>query len=162
FAAAAPWAAAQDATVVQLYGTLSVKKADGSVKILSQRSQVDSGDTLSTAQGSYALVRFRDGAQVLLKPGTAVRIDAFRFSDDKPQDDLFTYSLLHGGVRAAGGTVARRSSGKYSLAAANVGVRGKTFSVDDCVNARGEQCATLDAAVYVAVSDGDAVVGNAQ
>ena len=159
-AAAAPWAAAQDATVVQLYGTLSVRKADGSVRILSQRSQVASGDTLSTAQDSYALIRFRDGAQVLLKPATAVRIDAFSFAADKPQNDLFTYSLLHGGLRAASGTVARRSSGKYQLATATVGVRGKTFSVEDCVNERGEQCATLDAAVYVAVSDGDAVVGN--
>jgi hypothetical protein len=159
-AAAAPFAAAQDATVVQLQGTLSVRKADGSVRILSQRSQVESGDTLSTAQDSYALVRFRDGAQVLLKPGTAVRIDSFRFSDDKPQDDLFTYSLLHGGLRAASGTVGKRSSGKYQLATATVGVRGKTFSVDDCVNARGEQCAALDAAVYVSVADGDAVVVN--
>lgn len=153
-------AAAQDATVLRLHGTLSVKKADGSVRILAQRSQVESGDTLSTAQGSYALIRFRDGAQLLLKPGTAVKIDAFRFSDDKPQDDLFSYSLLHGGLRASSGTVGKRSAGKYSLATANGGVRGQTFSVDDCVTERGEQCAALGRAVYVAVNDGDAVVSN--
>ena len=160
--AAAPWAAAQDATVVRLYGTLSVRKADGSVKILSLRSPVSSGETLSTAQDSYALIRFRDGAQVLLKPGSAVRIDAFSYSADKPQDDLFSYSLLHGGLRAASGAVGKRSAAKYQLATATVGVRGKTFSVEDCVNERGEQCATLEKAVYVAVADGDAVVGNAQ
>ena len=159
-ALAAPAALAQDASVARLYGTLSVRKADGSLRILAQSSHVESGDTLSTAPDSYALVRFRDGAQVLLKPGTAVRIDSFRFSADKPQDDLFTYSLLHGGVRAVSGTVGKRSAAKYTLATATVGVRGKTFSVDDCVNERGERCATLDAAVYVAVSDGDAVVVN--
>jgi len=158
--AAAPLAAAQDAAVVRIHGTLSVKKADGSVRILSQNSQVASGDTLSTAQGSYALVRFRDGAQVLLKPGTAVRIDSFNFADDKPQDDLFTYSLLHGGVRAATGEIGRRSSSKYTLATATVGVRGKTFSVDDCVSERGDACAQRDRAIYVQVTDGDATVSN--
>jgi len=158
--AAASLASAQDATVTQLHGTLSAKKADGSLRILSQRSQVASGDTLSTAQDSYALLRFRDGALVLLKPGTVVRIDAFSYAAEKPQDDLFTYTLLHGGVRAVTGTVGKRSSAKYSLATATMDVRGKTFSVDDCVTERGEQCASLGAAVYVAVNDGDAVVSN--
>jgi len=133
--------AAQDASVAQLQGTLSVRKADGSVRILSQRSQIESGDTISTAQGSYALIRFRDGAQVLLRPGSAVRIDSYSFSADRPQDDLFTYSLLHGGLRASTGTIGRRSASKHTLATATVGVRGKTFSVEDCVSERGEQCA---------------------
>ena len=161
-AAAAPLAAAQDATVERLQGTLSARKADGSARILSLRSQIQSGDTISTAQGSYALIRFRDGAQVLLKPGTAVRIDSFSFSDDKPQDDLFSYSLLHGGVRAATGTIGRRSSSKYQLATATVGVRGKTVNVDDCLSERSEQCAQLDRAIYVQVTDGDATVSNAK
>jgi hypothetical protein len=131
-----------------------------SPRILSLRSQIHSGDTISTAQGSYALIRFRDGAQVLLKPGTAVRIDSFSFSDDKPQDDLFSYSLLHGGVRAATGTIGRRSSSKYQLATATVGVRGKTVNVDDCLSERGDACAQLDRAIYVQVTDGDATVSN--
>jgi hypothetical protein len=139
-----------------------VKKADGSARILSQGSQVASGDTLSTAQGSYALVRFRDGAQVLLKPGTAVKIDSYSFSDDKPQEDLFTYSLLHGGLRASSGTIGRRSSAKYTLATASGGVRGQTFAVEDCVTGGGEQCATRERAIYVQVMDGNAAVGNAQ
>ena len=159
---AASLAAAQDASVAQLYGTVSVKKADGTVRILSRHSQIGSGDTISTERDSYALIRFRDGAQVLLKPGTAVRLDTFSFSESKPQDDLFTYSLLHGGLRAATGTIGRRSSSKYQLATATVGVSGKTFSVDDCVSERAADCARLDAAVYVAVSDGDATVSNRQ
>jgi hypothetical protein len=153
---------AQDASVAQLYGTVSVKKADGTVRILSRHSQIGSGDTITTERDSYALVLFRDGAQVLLKPGTAVRLDTFRFSDSKPQDDLFTYSLLHGGLRAATGTIGKRSSSKYQLATATVGVSGKTFSVDDCVSERAADCARLDAAVYVAVADGDATVTNRQ
>jgi len=161
-AAGATSALAQDASVAQLYGTVSVKKTDGTVRILSRHSQVASGDTISTERDSYALIRFRDGAQVLLKPCTAVRLDTFRFSESKPQEDLFTYSLLHGGLRAASGTIGRRSSSKYQLATATVGVSGKTFSVDDCVTERAADCARLDAAVYVAVADGDATVSNSQ
>jgi hypothetical protein len=160
--AAAPLAAAQDATILRLHGTLSVKKADGSVRILSQRSHVDSGDTLTTAQGSYALVRFRDGAQLLLRPDTAVKIDAFHFSDDKPQDDLFSYSLLHGGLRASAGTVGKRSTAKYQLATATGAVRGQTFSVEDCISERGDACAARERAIYVQVMDGNATVGNAR
>ena len=159
---AASFALAQDASVAQLHGTVSVKKADGTVRILSRHSQVGSGDTISTERDSYALIRFRDGAPVLLKPGTAVRLDTFSFSESKPQDDLFTYSLLHGGLRAATGTIGRRSGSKYQLATATVGVSGKTFSVDDCVSERAAGCARLDAAVYVAVADGDVTVSNSQ
>jgi hypothetical protein len=64
-AASVTCAMAQDASVAQFYGTVSVKKADGTVRILSRHSQVGSGDTFSTERDSYALIRFRDGALFL-------------------------------------------------------------------------------------------------
>ena len=50
--------------VSQLSGTLSVRKADGSVRILSQKSQIQPGDTVNTQRDSYAQIRFPDGSQV--------------------------------------------------------------------------------------------------
>jgi hypothetical protein len=44
-ASGAAWA--NSGTVAQLSGTLSVVKADGSVRILSQKSEVVSGDTVN-------------------------------------------------------------------------------------------------------------------
>jgi len=166
-AAAHTAALASNATVTHLSGTLSVKKADGSVRILSQKSQVESGDTINTEKDSYAQIKFSDGAQVTLKPNTAVKIDNFSFSESKPQEDSFLYSLVKGGLRAVTGIVGKRSKDKYQLgtATATIGIRGTTFSADDCVTDReqhGSDCARLDAAVYVGVADGEVVVRNGQ
>ncbi|HEY3231576.1 MAG TPA: FecR family protein [Roseiflexaceae bacterium] len=160
-AASAAFAAGQ---VTQLAGTLSVRKADGSVRILSQRSQVENGDTVNTERDSYAQIRFDDGAQITLKPNTAVKIENFKFAEDKPQEDSFLYSLVKGGLRAVTGIVGKRSKDKYELgtATATIGIRGTTFSADDCTGNREADCARLDAAVYIGVADGDVVVRNGQ
>jgi hypothetical protein len=163
-AAASSGAWASTGTVTHLSGTLSVKKADGSVRILSQKSEIRSGDTLNTERDSYAQIKFSDGGQVTLKPGTSVRIDDFRFSEEKPQDDSFVFGLLKGGLRAVTGLVGKRNKDKYQLgtATATIGIRGTTFSADDCVNFREAECGRLEPAVYVGVADGEIVVRNSQ
>lgn len=164
FAAVSTAALASNATVTQLSGTMSVKKPDGSVRILSQKSKIESGDTINTEHDSYAQIRFSDGAQLTLKPNTAVKIENFNFSEEKPQDDSFLYSLFKGGLRAVTGIVGKRSKDKYQLGTqtATIGIRGTTFSADDCADKRDGDCARLDAAVYVGVADGEIVVRNGQ
>jgi hypothetical protein len=159
----APAAFAADGTVAQLAGTLSVKRPDGTVRILSRDSEIREGDTLSTERDSYAQLRFADGGRVTLKPNTAVRLDQFRFVQERPQEDRFAVRLLKGGLRAVTGGIGRRSQDKYEMVTetATVGVRGTTFSVDDCLTDRGgDDCARLEPAVYVSVSDGEIVVRN--
>ena len=138
FAAVSATALASNATVTQLSGTLSVKKPDGSVRILSQKSKIESGDTINTQQDSYAQIRFSDGGQLTLKPNTAVKIENFKFAEEKPAEDSFVYSLLKGGLRAVTGIVGKRSRDKYELgtATATIGIRGTTLAADDCVNNR--------------------------
>lgn len=166
FAAFAAVAHANTGTVTQLSGTLSVKKADGSVRILSQKSQVDSGDTVNTERDSYAQIRFSDGGQLTLKPNTTVKIQSFRFAEDRPQDDSFVYALLKGGVRAVTGLLGKRSRDKYELetSTATIGIRGTTLTADDCLNGRESRtdCARLDPGVYVGVADGEVIVRNGQ
>ena len=153
-------AAANTGQISQLSGTLSVRKADGSVRILSQKSTVESGDTINTERDSYAQIKFSDGAQVTLKPNTSVKLDNFKFAEDKPQNDSFLYSLVKGGLRAVTGIVGKRNKDAYRLgtATATIGIRGTTFSADDCASTREGDCARLDAAVYVGVADGEVVV----
>src|SRR5512141_404295 len=67
-------ALANTGTVTQLSGTLSVQKSDGSVRILSQKSEVVSGDTVNTQKDSYAQIKFSDGGMITLKPNTSVKI----------------------------------------------------------------------------------------
>lgn len=155
---------ASSGTITQLSGTLSVRKADGSVRILSQRSTIESGDTVNTERESFAQIRFTDGGQVTLKPSSSVKIESFKFSEEKPQEDSFLYSLVKGGLRAVTGIVGKRSKDKYQLgtATATIGIRGTTLSADDCLNNRTGDCTRLDAAVYVGVADGEVIVRNGQ
>jgi hypothetical protein len=157
-------ALANSGTVTQLSGTLSVKKADGSVRILSQKSSVDTGDTLNTERDSYAQIKFSDGGQLTLKPNTTVKIESFRFAEERPQDDSFVYGLLKGGLRAVTGLVGKRSKENYQLetATATIGIRGTTLTADDCLNNRSGDCQRLDAGVYVGVADGEVIVRNGQ
>lgn len=152
--------------VTQISGTLSVRKADGSIRILSQRSRIEAGDTVNTERDSYAQIKFSDGGQITLKPNTAVKIQEFKFAQESPEEDSFIYRLLKGGLRAVTGIVGKRSKEKYELetATATVGIRGTTFSADDCVSNReqNEDCARLDPAVYIGVADGEIVLRNGQ
>ena len=116
-------------------------------------------------QHADAIVLEADGGQITLKPGTAVKLDSFNYSADKPQEDRFLFSLLKGGLRAVTGLVGKRNRDRYLMntATATVGIRGTTFSVDDCVSERGDaDCARLAPAVFVSVSDGEIVVRNDQ
>ena len=101
-------ALANTGTVAQLSGTLSVVKADGSVRILSQKSEVVSGDTVNTQKDSYAQIKFTDGGSITLKPNTSVKIQQFRFKQEEPKEDSFVFGLVKGGLRAVTGLVGKR------------------------------------------------------
>jgi len=165
-AAAAAAAYANSGNVSQLSGTLSVKKPDGSVRILAQKSEIQSGDTLNTQKDSYAQIKFADGGQITLKPNTSVKIERFNFVESEPKQDGFLYSLVKGGLRAVTGLVGKRGDpDAYTLATetATIGIRGTSFSADDCTGpAAGEgPCKRLEPAVYVSVTDGEIVATNA-
>ena len=156
---------ANSGNVSQLSGTLSVKKADGSVRILSHKSEIQSGDTINTQKDSYAQIKFSDGAQITLKPNTSVKIERFNFVESEPQQDSFLYSLVKGGLRAVSGLVGKRGDPeafKMGTETATIGIRGTSFGADDCTGpAAGEgPCKGLEPAVYVSVTDGEIVATN--
>ena len=158
-AAGTTCAYANTGTVTHVAGTLSAKKADGTTRVLSPRSEVATGDTVSTERESHAQIRFGDGAQVTLKPSSSFRIDNFAFAKEKPKEDSFVTSVLAGGLRIVTGLVGSRSRSKFqmSTATATIGIRGTTFSTHDCI---ASACAGLKPAVYVGVSNGSILVRN--
>jgi hypothetical protein len=158
-AAGATGVFANTGTVSHVAGILSAKKADGSTRVLSARSQVGTGDTLSTEKESHAQINFSDGAQVTLKPSSSFRVDNFAFAKESPKDDSFATTVLQGGLRMVTGLVGSRSRGKFQMgtATATIGIRGTTFSAHDCI---ASACAGLKPAVYVGVSNGSILVRN--
>ena len=148
-------------TISQMSGTLSVRKGDGTVRILSQTSEIQPGDTVNTQRDSYAQIKFPDGGQITLKPNTSVKLDSFNFSLAEPKADSMLFGLLKGGMRAVTGLVGKRGDPdayKMNTATATIGIRGTTFGADDCSTTK---CDNLQDAVYVSVADGEIVASNA-
>ena len=157
-------------TVVNLSGPLMVKKADGSVKVLALRSEVEQGDTLVSEKNTYAQIRFIDNSEITLKPGTTFTIDAFAYDAGKPDGDSASFNLLKGGLRSVTGLLGKRNKEKFSLKTptSTIGIRGTTFiaqvvpplPISSVPRAPGALAPGLPAGVYVYVLDGAIFVAN--
>jgi hypothetical protein len=124
-------------TVTQLSGVLTVHKVDGSTRILGLQSNVDSGDLLSTGGNSYARVKFTDGGDMTLRPNTQIKIDDYRFNQEKPQEDNAFFRLVKGGLRAVTGLVGHRNglqSYQVATPTATIGIRGTDWGALYCEN----------------------------
>lgn len=157
------WAAPVAGVVVQLSGPLLAKKANGAVRILAVKSEVESGDTLVTEKNTYALVRFIDSSEITLRPGSTMTIEHFSFAGDRPDGDAAKFSLVKGGLRSVTGLLGKRSREKFEMKtpAATIGIRGTTFIAEfvpppDGMAAPGPRAPGL----YVQVQDGVIVVAN--
>jgi len=150
----APLLAWAQGTVQHLSGTLHVQRADGSVRLLSEKSQVLQGDVVSTERDSYAQIKLTDGGQITLRPNTQIRIEGYQFSEREPEKDNFVFALLKGGMRAVTGLVGKRGNRdayKLRTATATVGIRGTDFNAIEVLpNTPGQPAP----GVYVVVSDG--------
>lgn len=129
-------AAAPAGQVTHLSGILSAKKEDGAAKLLSVKSEVQEGDLLTTEADTYARIKFVDGGEVVLRPGTQLKITAYSFAENKPQTDNVFLSMLKGGLRAVTGLIGKRNRDavSYSTATATIGIRGTHFGALFCAN----------------------------
>ena len=119
-------------TVTQLSGPMMAKKADGKVKILSLKSEVEAGDTLVTEKNTYALVKFIDNSEITLKPGTTFVVEQFAYQADQPEGDHASFNLVKGGLRSLSGLLGKRNKEKFSLKTpvATIGIRGTYFTAE--------------------------------
>jgi hypothetical protein len=122
------------ANVTHLSGLLSVQRADGSKKVLALKSEVLQGDLLSTSADTYARLKFTDASELVLRPGTQLRVDRVSYDVAKPEADSLSLSLLKGGMRAVSGLIGKRSkeSVQYTTPTATIGIRGTHFGVLYC------------------------------
>jgi hypothetical protein len=123
------WAGQVAGTVVHLSGPLMARKADGTVKVLALKSEVESGDTLVSEKNTYAQIKFIDNSEITLRPGTTFRIENFAYEAGKPEADSAAFSLVKGGLRSITGLLGKRNKEKFSLKtpSATIGIRGTTF-----------------------------------
>ena len=121
--------------IQHLSGTLSVQRPDGSVRILSQKSEVNPGEVLTTQKDSYAQINMTDGSSMTLRPNTQVKIENYQFVQDKPQEDGAFFRLVKGGLRTVTGLVGKRGNQdayRIGTATATIGIRGSSGETLDC------------------------------
>jgi hypothetical protein len=159
--------AAGAGTVTHLSGTMSVQRADGGVRILSQKSEVHPGDVLTTQRDSYAQINFTDGSSLTMRPNTQVKLEQYNFAQDRPQEDSAFLRLLKGGLRTVTGLVGKRGNQdayKIGTNSATIGVRGSSGDTID--NSGGDcegvtpGCERLPVGVYHATHTGAYIMQN--
>ncbi|MCC7701094.1 FecR domain-containing protein [Janthinobacterium sp. GW460P] len=123
------WAGQVAGIVMQLSGPLMAKKADGKVKLLAIKSEVEQGDTLLTEKDTYALIKLIDNSEITLKPNTSFVIEQFSYAAEQPDGDHAIFSLLKGGLRSVTGLLGKRNKERFEMKtpAATIGIRGTTF-----------------------------------
>lgn len=152
-------ALAAAATISHLNGTVSAQAADGKIRVLSQQSEVDVGDKVTTEKNSYARLKFTDGGEITLRPGTTISIDSYRFDESKPAEDNFFFSMLKGGLRTITGLVGKRGNRdayRNSTATATIGIRGTEYGSLLCR----QDCGKLPDGQYIDVKQGRINVSN--
>ena len=153
--------------VTHLSGAVVARRGDGQSQILSVKSEVKEGDVIATADNSYARVKFGDGTEVVLRPNTQMKVDAFKFEEQRPREDSVVLSLLKGGLRSLTGLLGRRSPASFRVHAPNatIGIRGTSFGIlycqDDCGKVPGPGGKPPPNGLHVDVADGAIVVTNA-
>jgi hypothetical protein len=112
-------------------------KADGTSRILSQLSEVENGDTLTTEKDSFARLKFSDGGEVTLRPNSVFKVDNYAFNEAEPPKDSFLTSMLKGGLRTITGLVGKRGNRdayRMNTVTATIGIRGTYYAVLTCKN----------------------------
>jgi hypothetical protein len=158
--------AQQAGVVTHLSGILSVKRGEAPAKILSVKSEVKEGDLLTTEAETYARIKFADNSEVVLRPGTQLKIESYAFNQAQPDSDNVLLSMLKGGLRAVTGLIGKRNHDKvnFSTATATIGIRGTHFGALLCQNDCGGVPTTSGHAppngLHLDVADGAILVRN--
>jgi hypothetical protein len=121
--------------IQHLSGTLSVQRADGSIRILSQKSEVNPGEMLTTQKDSYAQINFTDGSSMTMRPNTQMKLESYKFVQDQPQEDSAFFRLIKGGLRTVTGLVGKRGNQdayRIGTSTATIGIRGSAGETLDC------------------------------
>ena len=164
---AVPASAAEPvARVTHLSGLLTAKSITGTTRSLSVRSDIMEGDTLTTHKETYARLKFKDEAEVVLRPDSQLAVTKYAYEAGKPQADNMALNMLKGGLRAVSGLIGKRNKEAvtYTTPTATIGIRGTHFGAlfcnSDCGGVPTVSGKPPDNGLHIDVVDGAIVVSN--
>jgi hypothetical protein len=104
---------------------------NGSRHPLGRGADINAGESISTAAGARAQIRFSDGGFVSLQPGTLFRVDEYNYLNKTDGNEKSFFSLLKGGFRAITGFIGHLHKNTYLVrtSAAALGIRGTGYNM---------------------------------
>ena len=127
-------AAAQSVGEVEFSRGVGYAQTPGQTpRILGKGLEFKEGDTLSTAQGSSAIIRMTDGTRMTLRPGTDMVVQQFRYKEGAANNSM-VMQLFAGGLRAITGLISKNApdAAKLQTKTATIGIRGTDFDARIC------------------------------
>jgi hypothetical protein len=125
-------AVARDARVAFVRGTVTATDPSIDVPRLLQRdSRVDVGEVIDTGPKGLVQLVFPDNSMLYIKANSSVKLEAFHFSPDEPEQDTAVTEVIKGSMRALTGIVGKRSKDKvqYKTKVSTVGIRGTAIEI---------------------------------
>ncbi|MEO6974331.1 MAG: FecR family protein [Gallionella sp.] len=112
-------------------GDVESVMANGIRHPLAKGADINAGESISTAAGARAQIRFSDGGFVSLQPGTLFRVDEYNYQNKTDGKEKGFFSLLKGGFRAISGLIGHfnRNTYRVSTPAATLGIRGTGYNM---------------------------------
>jgi hypothetical protein len=154
------------ATVTHLSGPLVCHSSSGATRSLTVGSKIESGETVETAKRTYARLKFTDGSDVTMKPGTRLQVEKYAYDKDKPREDAGSFNLLKGGLRTVTGQIGKRGnqdSYRMKSPTATIGIRGTVYDVQFCQDgSQDSSCGSMPPGLYLAVANGTVVITNSE
>lgn len=137
--------------VLVVSGAVQAQAAAGGQRVLAQDAVVARGDTLITGTDGNLQVRFVDGALLMVRPNSRIRIDDYRAEGNALHSVM---SLLAGGIRTLTGRIGktRRDAYLMNTATASIGVRGTDYELRVCA---GDCPAGSADGLYLGVAQGE-------
>lgn len=114
------------AELLQLVGDVRLLGADGQSRPLDTSPQMRPGDTLLTALDASALLRFADGSQLRVSPGSRLTLEQALVLRGN-QQNLTTLQLQQGGVESQVRSAPPRPRFEIRSPVLNLGARGTEF-----------------------------------
>ena len=114
-------------------GAATAQADGGQLRFLGPNTPLYEGDTLTTGNKSFAVIKLEDGTRMSLRPNTVFTLEQF-----KAEENSAVMRLFRGGFRALTGFISKRNSNgfKVNTGFTTIGIRGTTFDAriceDDC------------------------------
>ena len=150
-----------EGTLTHMSGPVSIRKSDSGVTPGVSGAKVTVGDTVVTGAGAYVRMEMTDTGEIVMRPNTELKIEAYQFDRTVPSSDNFFFSVLKGGLRTVTGLIGKRGNRDAYMVkttTATIGIRGTQFDLRQCEG----NCGAIANGTYVAVRYGAVEMRNPQ